>query len=87
MDRIDHIKTLLKNHKCRIDRRKPAGGGVCNICQADFALDNLKTEVTILSKREKEIIYFALSRLLDSLSSQIEFNELDNLRDKFKNNP
>ena len=38
-----------------------------------------------LTKREREIIYFALSRLLDEPSSNEEFCETDNLRDKFKN--
>ena len=38
----------------------------------------------MFSKREKEIIYFALSRLLDDKElSQKEFNEIDNLRDRF----
>ena len=37
-----------------------------------------------MSKREKEIIYFALSRLLDTELSQEEFNEIDTLRDQFK---
>ena len=38
-----------------------------------------------MSRREKEIIYFALSRVLDDRElSQKEFNEIDNLRDKFK---
>lgn len=38
-----------------------------------------------LSNREKEIIYFALSRLLDEPGqSQEEFSETDALRDKFK---
>ena len=37
-----------------------------------------------MTKREKEIIYFALSRLLDDKDlSQKEFNEIDNLRDRF----
>ena len=45
-----------------------------------------------MKKREKEIIYFALSRLLDGKDmegvvdkelSQEEFNEIDNLRDQF----
>lgn len=36
------------------------------------------------NNREKEIIYFALSRLLeDSDLSQKEFNEIDNLREQF----
>lgn len=37
-----------------------------------------------MTDREKEIIYFALSRLLDKPMKQKEFNEIDNLRDKFK---
>lgn len=38
----------------------------------------------LISEREKEIIYFALSRLLDdSTLCQSEFNEIDNLRDQF----
>ena len=47
-----------------------------------------------MTKREKEIIYFALSRLLDDnerewkeLSgkrNEKEWNEIDKLRDKFK---
>lgn len=41
-----------------------------------------------LTKREKEVIYFILSRILDQESdeglSQEEFNLLDTLRDKFK---
>jgi len=38
-----------------------------------------------MTKREKEIIYFSLSRLLDDKElSQKEFNEIDTLRDKFK---
>lgn len=38
-----------------------------------------------MTKREKEIVYFSLSRLLDDKElSQKEFNEIDNLRDKFK---
>jgi len=36
-----------------------------------------------MNKRKKEIIYFALSRLLDNKLSQNEFNEIDNLRNKF----
>ena len=37
-----------------------------------------------MNKREKEIIYFALSRLLDNKDlSKKEFNEIDNLRDEF----
>ena len=37
-----------------------------------------------MTKREKEIIYFALSRLLDDKKlSQKEFNEIDTLRDRF----
>ena len=37
------------------------------------------------TRREKEVIYFALSRLLDEPTelSQKEFNEVDALRDKF----
>jgi hypothetical protein len=41
-EEFEHIKQLLRNHKCRVDRRKPAGGGVCDVCQAMFALDSLK---------------------------------------------
>ena len=44
-----------------------------------------------LTEREKEIIYFGLSRLLDDLKDytdekmyQKEFDEIDCLRDKFK---
>jgi len=37
-----------------------------------------------LSEREKEIIYVAISRLLEEHMGQKEFNEIDNLRDKFK---
>ena len=38
----------------------------------------------IMTKREKEIIYFALSRLLDNNNlSQDEFNEIDDIRDEF----
>ena len=37
-----------------------------------------------LTNREKEIIYFALSRCLDDNSlSYAEFEEIDNLRDQF----
>jgi len=37
-----------------------------------------------ITEQDKEVIYFALSRLLDDLTlSQIEFNEIDNLRDQF----
>jgi hypothetical protein len=37
-----------------------------------------------LSDREKEIIYFALSRLLDDKELTLEeFNEIDNIRDEF----
>lgn len=38
----------------------------------------------ILSDRKKEIIYFALSRLLDDKELTLEeFNEIDNIRDEF----
>jgi len=38
----------------------------------------------ILEKREKEIIYFALSRLLDNNDlTEKEFNEIDGMRDRF----
>lgn len=37
-----------------------------------------------LTDREKEIIYFALSRQLDEITLQEEFNETDTLRDKFR---
>ncbi len=37
-----------------------------------------------MNKREREIVYFALSRQLDDKTlSQDEFNEIDNLRDMF----
>lgn len=37
-----------------------------------------------LTKKQNEIIYFALSRLLDDKKlSQKEFNKIDNLRDRF----
>ena len=37
-----------------------------------------------MTKREKEIIYFALRRLLDNENlSQKEFNEIDDSRDTF----
>jgi len=37
-----------------------------------------------LTEREKEVIYFALSRLLDDPKlSQEEFDEIDNMRDQF----
>lgn len=42
----------------------------------------LKEDTT--TDQEKELIYFALSRLLDEPMDQEEFNEIDNLRDKFK---
>lgn len=41
-----------------------------------------------ITGREKEIIYFALSRVLDNQHddelTQGEFNEVDTLRDKFR---
>jgi len=38
-----------------------------------------------MTERQKEIIYFALSRLLDDKKlSQEEFNEIADLRDEFK---
>ena len=40
-----------------------------------------------LSKREKEIIYFALSRLLDATKTDEgskEWDKIDRLRDRFK---
>ncbi len=38
-----------------------------------------------LTEREREIIYFALSRELDdTTNTQEEFNRLDNLRSRFK---
>ena len=37
-----------------------------------------------LTEREKELIYFALSRLLEHADSQEEANEIDNLRYLFK---
>lgn len=38
-----------------------------------------------LTKREKEIIYFALSRALNNTEGFNESNEIINLREKFKN--
>ena len=37
-----------------------------------------------LTKEEKEVIYYALSRVLDTPMSQVDFNLVDTLRDKFK---
>jgi len=42
MDTISEVARLLKGHKCRVDGHRPAGGAVCNICQATFALDALR---------------------------------------------
>jgi hypothetical protein len=52
-DEVLHIKSQIKGHKCRIDSHRPAGGGQCNLCQAEFALqklhDALKRPDNILS--------------------------------------
>ena len=79
------LNKTLENDKKRVSRKhapqnfwgdktkrppKKRGGGI--------------KEVKKLTNREKEIIYFALSRLLDDKKLiQKEFNEIDNLRDRF----
>jgi len=36
-----HIRDLLRGHRCRVDDRSSAGGPVCNLCQAGFAIDGI----------------------------------------------
>ena len=46
--------------------------------------EGIETMKDLWTDREKEIIYLALSRLLDNPKlEQEEFNEIDNLRDFF----
>jgi hypothetical protein len=39
MDDLRQARLLLRGHKCRVDARKPAGGKVCNLCQAASCLE------------------------------------------------
>ena len=52
-EELDHISHLLKGHKCRIDSRKPAGGPVCDTCQAEFAVENLRNKLLCYNKGMK----------------------------------
>ena len=42
MSTVNQVLHLLDGHKCRVDSHKPAGGPVCNVCQAVFAAEALR---------------------------------------------
>jgi hypothetical protein len=47
---VEYALTLTAGHKCRVDRRKPAGGGVCDVCQARFVLQDIKRQAASVDK-------------------------------------
>lgn len=81
---------VLRDNLRRFDRLNtiPKTASECgfkNVSETGNKGVNVAPPPVSLNKREREILYFVLSRCLDDRDITVEeFIELDNLRDKFK---
>ena len=61
---IDEALLRLRGHKCRLDSRKPAGGGVCNVCAATCILQRDVRDKAVALQAQRDALLAACERLL-----------------------